>query len=166
MGRLFDAVSALVGVCEKSSYEAQAAIELQQSAQSYTMSSAYNLDKVQPYPFRIDASLPVKQLRVAALFDALLSDLEHRIPVPVISTRFHLTVVEMITQLCDLIRHETDIQNVALSGGVFQNGLLMESLVSRLTSRGLKVLIHRQVPCNDGGVSLGQAAMAGVASIR
>jgi hydrogenase maturation protein HypF len=165
MGRLFDAVSALVGVCEKASYEAQAAIELQQVAQSYTVSSAYHPDKLQPYPFRIDASLSVKQVRVASLFDALLSDLEHGIPVPVMSIRFHITVVEMIIQLCEFTRAETGIKTIALSGGVFQNALLMESLVPRLNSRGWKVLIHRQVPCNDGGVSLGQAVMAGVASI-
>ena len=165
MGRLFDAVSALLGICEKASYEAQAAIELQQTAQTYILSSAFNPDEVQPYPFGIDCLTPVKQLRVAVLFDALLSDVEHHIPSTVIAARFHLTVVEMIVQLCDLLSAETDIHTVALSGGVFQNALLVQALVPRLRAQGLQVLYHRQVPCNDGGVSLGQAVMAGFTSI-
>ena len=165
MGRLFDAASALLGICENASYEAQAAIELQQAAQTYTLSPAYNPDVVQPYPFDIDTSAPVKQLRVAKLFDALLSDMEHHILVTIIAARFHLTVVEMIVQLCDLIREDTDIHSVALSGGVFQNALLMQTLVPKLHSHGLRVLYHKQVPCNDGGISLGQAVMAGVTAL-
>ncbi len=165
MGRLFDAVSALLGICEKATYEAQAAIELQQAAQTYFLSSAHHHDAVQPYPFTIDASTSLKQLRLAALFDALLFDVEHHIPKRLIAARFHLTVVEMIIQLCELIRMETDIHTVALSGGVFQNTLLVQTVVPRLNSRGLRVLCHRQVPCNDGGVSLGQAVMAGLTSV-
>ena len=163
MGRLFDAVSALLGICDQASYEAQAAIELQQAAQTYLWSSGSNLDAVQPYPFTIDASASPKQLRLAGLFDALLFDMEHHISTPVIAARFHLTVVEMILQLCELISKETDVHTVALSGGVFQNALLVQTVVPRLQSRVLRVLTHRQVPCNDGGVSLGQAVMAGLA---
>jgi hydrogenase maturation protein HypF len=165
MGRLFDAVSALLGICEKTSYEAQAAIELQQRAQRYTLSPAYNADKLRPYPFSIDTTALVKQLRVAELFEALLSEIEHQVPVGKIAARFHITVVEMIVQLCDNIKKEAGICTVALSGGVFQNALLVQTLVPRLQSHGLRVLMHRQVPCNDGGLSLGQAVMAGVAAL-
>jgi hydrogenase maturation protein HypF len=164
MGRLFDAVSALLGICEKTSYEAQAAIELQQAAEAHTLSPGYRTDNVSLYPFAIDVTAPVKQLRVAELFEALLSEIENQVPIEEIAARFHFTVAEMIVQLCDSIKEETGIHTAALSGGVFQNALLVQALVPRLQARGLRVLIHRQVPCNDGGVSLGQAVMAGVAA--
>jgi hydrogenase maturation protein HypF len=166
MGRLFDAVSALLGIREKASYEAQAAIELQQVAQTYFLSSPHISEKLEPYPFTIDDDGSLKKLRVAVLLDALLYDMEHNIPRTVVAARFHLTIAEMIVQLCDLLSMEMDIHTVALSGGVFQNKLLMETVIPRLSSHGLRVLTHQQVPCNDGGVSLGQAVMAGLAAVE
>ncbi|MDF1513010.1 MAG: carbamoyltransferase HypF [Anaerolineae bacterium] len=163
MGRLFDAVSALLGICENATYEAQAAIELQFAAEAFWLASAGPDDALLPYPFEIDTSAPLKQLRVAPLLDALLADMEDGSPVECMAARFHLTVSEMILRLCRLLGTETGIRTVALSGGVFQNALLVRTVVPRLEALGLRTLLHRQVPCNDGGVSLGQAAMAGLA---
>ncbi len=166
MGRLFDAVSALVGICDQASYEAQAAIELQQAAETGFLSPEFHQDGLQPYPFAFDASAAPKQVRLAGLFDAVLFDMEHAISRSVIAARFHLTIADMILQLCALIRVETGLHTVALSGGVFQNALLVQLVVPKLASHGFRVLIHRQVPCNDGGVSLGQAVIAGLDDVN
>lgn len=162
MGRLFDAVSALLGICESASYEAQAAIELQAAAETFYTSLPSGHDKRAPYPFDVDTGTTMKKIRVGTLFDALLFDMEHGISKESIAARFHVTVGEMVFQLCHLIRQESDIHTVALSGGVFQNALLMQHVVPRLSSCGFRVLLHSKVPCNDGGVSLGQAVLAGL----
>jgi hydrogenase maturation protein HypF len=84
----------------------------------------------------------------------------NQVPVPVISRRFHQTVAEIITEVCQGLARDTGINEVALSGGVFQNRLLLRLATSSLEKTGLAVLIHRLVPCNDGGISLGQAVIA------
>ncbi len=151
MGRLFDAVSALLGVCRETSYEAQAAIELEQIAAPAAA--------LAPYPFAIERDI----IRVAPLFYALLGDLARGIPVPEIAARFHVTVAEMVVAGARRIREETGIATVALSGGVFQNRLLLELTLPRLEAAGFELLLHRQMPPNDGGVSLGQAAVGAFA---
>jgi hydrogenase maturation protein HypF len=89
-----------------------------------------------------------------------MEDLASGLPAGVIAARFHRSVAEMVARTCETLRRETGIDRVALSGGVFQNRLLLGLSVDLLESRGLKVLLHRQVPCNDGGISLGQAVIA------
>jgi hydrogenase maturation protein HypF len=74
--------------------------------------------------------------------------------------RFHLTTAELIQVMCERIAEDTGLRTVALSGGCFQNRLLLSLAVPRLRERGFRVLLHRQVPCNDGGISLGQAVIA------
>ena len=98
-------------------------------------------------------------VRVAALFDALLGDIEHGIPVPDIALRFHITVAQMIVAVSERLRASTGLTTVAMSGGVFQNRLLLQLAVPRLQNAGFDVLLHRHVPCNDGCVSLGQAVL-------
>ncbi len=177
MGRLFDAVSALLGICHEASYEAQAAIELEQVVPTARAAAG---SEVSPYPFSIDAAVgspmrdsrfsdslildsPIRitplQIGVAPLFDAILDDLDHGIPAADIALRFHVTVASMAVTVCGRLRESTGIDTVALSGGVFQNRLLLSLSVTRLRHAGFKVLTHQQVPPNDGGVSLGQAAM-------
>ncbi|MGC9399317.1 MAG: carbamoyltransferase HypF [Anaerolineae bacterium] len=155
MGRLFDAVSALLDVRRDATYEAQAAMELEQLAASHRAPAA-------PYPFALADHEGVIQIRVAALFETLLDDVARGTPVPHIAKRFHDTVAEMILRVSTRLREETDISTVALSGGVFQNHLLLELTVPRLRAADFDVLLHRQVPPNDGGLSLGQAAIANV----
>ena len=148
MGRLFDAVSALLGVCTQTSYEAQAAIELEQIAAPG--------DAWAPYPFRLEAGV----VRLAPLFYTLLEELGRGTTTPEIAARFHATVGAIIVDVCTGIRDQTGLNTVALSGGVFQNALLLELAVPQLRTAGFDVLLHHQVPCNDGGVSLGQAVYA------
>ncbi len=153
MGRLFDAVSALLGICRESSYEAQAAIELEQVAASCR-------DSFAPYPFTLGDHEGVLQITVAPLFEALLAELARGTAVAQSARRFHDTVVEMLLRVNGRLRDQTGINVVALSGGVFQNRLLLQLAVPRLRAAGFDVLLHHRVPSNDGGISLGQATLA------
>jgi len=152
-GRLFDAVSALLGVRQRITYEAQAAIELEQVA-------SRQASKRPSYPARIDRMDAKWIVALGPLFRALLKELEEGTPVPEISARFHLTMAELILEMCLRIQENTRLRTVALSGGCFQNRLLFSQTVAGLREAGFEVLVHRQVPSNDGGLSLGQAAIA------
>ncbi len=152
-GRLFDAVAALAGVRFEVDYDAQAAIELEmQAAQANGESGSY------PYTVGRESGLRVVQWE--KLFDAILSDLRAHVATPIIARRFHNTIARMTAAVCGQIAGERDIARVALSGGVFQNRLLSRLVTAALRDQGLEVLTHRDVPCNDGGISLGQAVVA------
>ncbi len=155
-GRLFDAVSALAGVRGEIDYEAQAAIELE-------MLAAAGTDKAETYPFSIVEEDGTALVRLGELLSGLVGDIRNKIPVPVISRKFHHTVAKIITAMCKLIAKETGINQVALSGGVFQNRLLLKLVTSALQRGNFSVLTHHLVPCNDGGISLGQAVVANFA---
>ena len=149
-GRLFDAVSAILGLREVVNYEGQAAIELEQCAAP---------DERAGYLATVDDGSPV-QVRGADLVRAVVADLAAGVPRPVVAARFHNGVVDAIVQVCLTLRDRTGLSVVALSGGVFQNLLLLVRSVDRLTANGFRVLTHSRVPTNDGGISLGQAAVA------
>jgi hydrogenase maturation protein HypF len=155
MGRLFDAVSALLGVCTQTSYEAQAAIELEQIANCDLQSAICS-----SYPFQVEMAQDGRIVRLQEMFVALVEDVERGVPAAEIGWRFHCTVTHMIVQVCQTIAEETGLRTVALSGGCFQNRVLLRLAAPALRSAGLDVLLHRQVPCNDGGLSLGQATIA------
>jgi len=170
-GRLFDAVAALVGLRGRVSYDAQAAIELEMASLPF----AERGGRIQghPYPFDIQerAGDPaaheaprVAVVRLRPLFEALLAERARGVAVGSIGLRFHATLAEVIGAQCERIAQQTGLRTVALSGGCFQNHLLLRLAVERLEAAGLRVLVHRQVPCNDGGISLGQAAVAHFAS--
>jgi hydrogenase maturation protein HypF len=148
-GRLFDAVSALIGVRGAIDYDAQAAIELEMAADEGHWA---------PYPFLIEGQEGVIKLR--EVFQGLLDDLRAGADRGVMSAKFHSTVVAMVTEMCQRIAANTGIAKVALSGGVFQNRLLLRSTVAALKEAGFEVITHARVPTNDGGVSLGQAVVA------
>lgn len=157
-GRLFDAVSALLGIRERITYEAQAAIELEMAAQIPDLQSPVSNSG---YPFDIvDDGDGVAVIRLRKLFDALLAERREGVVTGEMAFRFHVTVAEMMRETCEHIARETGLRTVALSGGCFQNRLLIALVVPRLRELGLRVLVHRQVPCNDGGISLGQAVIA------
>jgi hydrogenase maturation protein HypF len=149
-GRLFDAVAALVGVRDVINYEGQAAIELEQIADVHERGS---------YPVTITGGT---ELRVAGsdLVRAAAEDLVAGVPASMIAARFHNGVAAAILTVCMRLREQTGLAVAALSGGVFQNLLLTSQVVARLTDEGFRVLVHSRVPCNDGGISLGQAAVA------
>jgi hydrogenase maturation protein HypF len=158
MGRLFDAISALLGIRGEIDYEGQAAVELEMSA--------YEEDYVhvqESYPYHIVEEEGIRIVRLRDLLSTILEDLRQNISKGRISVKFHNTVAQMINEMCRLIADETGITQVALSGGVFQNRLLLRKTVSLLKSSGFQVFTHRQVPCNDGGISLGQAVIANFA---
>lgn len=149
-GRLFDAVSALLGVRDVVSYEGQAAIELEHVA-SHAETGSY------PVPVSDD---DVARLDVSHLVRCLADDLGRGTEVPVLAARFHNALADLVLDVCQRLRDQHALHTVALSGGVFQNALLVTRCLERLESQGFTVLTHRQVPCNDGGISLGQAAVA------
>ncbi|GAA3257021.1 carbamoyltransferase HypF [Nonomuraea helvata] len=147
-GRLFDAVAALLGVRDTISYEGQAAIELERLADPAERGA---------YPAAVSDDLVVAG---ADLVRAAAADLVAGVEPAVIAARFHNGVSEVIVRCCRLLRDATGLATVALSGGVFQNVLLLGRTVERLSGAGFRVLTHAGVPANDGGISLGQVAVA------
>ncbi len=147
MGRLFDAVSALLGVCETASYEGQAAIELEAIADPAETGF---------YTFAVEGDI----INPAPVLNALLVDWRSGAKLPQLSARFHNSVVELVRALTARIRNEENIDLVALSGGVWQNRFLLEKTLAVLHQDGYHVLIHRQLPPNDACISLGQAVIA------
>ena len=159
MGRLFDAVAALIGIRQSVSYEAQAAIEME----------AMSVDRLDStsYPFTISGNSPCI-IDPGPLFEAIISDLIANVPRGTIINRFHCSISQIIVDCCLQARLEEHIHQVALSGGVFQNQLLLQQTIERLEEAGFEVFFNRIVPANDGGLALGQAiiATASIASDR
>jgi len=152
-GRLFDAVSALIGVRGEIEYEAQAAIELEMLAYD-------GADETTSYPFSISEMDSISLIKLKDLFSAIVRDLQGDATQARIAAKFHNTIAQIITMLCQVISEKTGINQVVLSGGVFQNRLLLRKAVGLLEAEGFEVFTHRQVPTNDGGISLGQAVIA------
>ena len=166
MGRLFDAISALLGIKGEIDYEGQAAVELEMAAHSSVIAGELGeaISHAQEiYPYRIVEDEGLRIVRLGDLLSAVIEDMHQGVSKGRISVRFHNTVARMTSEMCHLIADETGINNVALSGGVFQNRLLLRKTISLLESSGFHVFTHRQVPCNDGGISLGQAVIANFA---
>ena len=151
MGRLFDGVSALLGICTRVSYEGQAAIELEAAAEP--------ADNVF-YPFNFDVTELPWTVDPREIVAAVLADLREGTPKGIAATRFHSTIVQIIRAVCQRIRRERGLATVVLSGGCFQNLLLLEGACRLLEMDGFDVRHHRLVPTNDGGLSLGQAVAA------
>jgi hydrogenase maturation protein HypF len=153
MGRLFDAVAALTGVRGIIEYEAQAAIDLEMLA--YIASGETGV-----YPFTLEEQNGLNVIKLRDLLVSVIADILKKTPEAVIAARFHNTVAQMILKTCETIASKTDLKRVALSGGVFQNRLLTRITLPLMESAGFEVYTHRQVPCNDGGISLGQVVIA------
>ena len=151
VGRLFDAVAAILGLRDEVTYEGQAAVDLEQCADPYERAS---------YRAGIDAGA----VRGADLVRAAVDDLSTGTPIGTIAARFQNGLVDATARMCAEIRTATGVATVALSGGVFQNVLLTTRLVDALERNGFEVLTHSRVPPNDGGISLGQAAVAAAQS--
>lgn len=149
LGRLFDAVSALLGIRKEVGYEGQAAIELEMLAVKSEAAYPYDIHEGEP------ALLDVKEM-IAAIVDDILNGVDRAY----IAGRFHNTVAAMLTEICLRLKKKTQIKTVAMSGGVFQNQLLLEQLLRRLKFAGFRTYLNHKVPPNDGGLSFGQAAVA------
>jgi len=154
-GRFFDAVSALLGVRSEVDYEAQAAIELEMLAPDDTDGSDSG-----SYSFSIDDKNGIRIIRLGEVLSEIIGDMKENVSIPEISLKFHNTIAEIITRTCKIIAGESNIKRVALSGGVFQNRLLSRLTAAALRKEDFEVLMHQLIPCNDGGISLGQAVIA------
>jgi hydrogenase maturation protein HypF len=105
------------------------------------------------------------RIEVAPLIRSVVTDIGHGVRPQTIAARFHNSLADMVAEVCCRLRHESGLSTVVLSGGVFQNTLLLSRTIARLRHESFDTLIHRQVPCNDGGIALGQAAVAAHNSI-
>ena len=149
-GRLFDAVAAIIGLRTVVNFEAQAAIELEMIAEDGNTAR---------YPFEIEAG-PLWKLDFRPMIERIAREAEEGAPRPAISAKFHNTLAEAIVETCRRIRGETRLARVCLSGGTFQNMRLLALAVAGLRGAGFEVFLHAKVPPNDGGIALGQAAIA------
>jgi len=145
-GRLFDAVSALLGVCLENRYEAQAAIELE--AVAFAGAPAFGFD------------LHEDEIDLRDCIRELVSAIGKGEPVSLLSSRFHQTVANAIIAACEKLRASEGLTRVCLSGGSFQNVTLLEATVGGLERAGFETFWQSKIPCNDGGLSLGQAVIA------
>ena len=152
-GRLFDAVASLVGLRDKNAYEGQAPIELEMRQRR---------GETGEYPWRIEKGEDLRRLLTDDLIRGIVEDLAHGTSKGVVSARFHNTIMRMLQDMCRLLREETGIEEVAMSGGSFQNATLLTGLTRMLELDGFQVYTHRLVPSNDGGLALGQAVCAGL----
>lgn len=150
-GRLFDAVAALVGLCPEITYEGQAAIRLQTAADE-DVTDAYNFD--------LEPSGGMTIISFGRALREILADLGVGAPVGRVSARFHNAVAAAVAACCEQVRERRRLETVVLTGGVFQNDLLLRRSRSLLRARGFRVCTNERVPPNDGGISLGQAAVA------
>jgi hydrogenase maturation protein HypF len=150
-GRLFDAVSALVGVRQEVFYEGQAAIELEMAADK---------DEEGFYSYDLEEFGNGSQVMLEPIIRGIVTDIADKVSVPTIAGKFHNTMAKIILNICLRVRKASGIEKVALSGGVFQNTLLLNKTSTLLDGKGFKVYTQHRVPPNDGGIALGQAVIA------
>ena len=148
MGRLFDAVASLIGIRNDVTYEAQASIEMEVLARPF-------ISQAKIYPYSINESIQVKDM-----LSGIIQDVRNSVSVGMIGARFHKTIAQIAIDICKRARTKTDLNEVALSGGVWQNQILLDLVRSGLEKQGFIVYFHKQVPTNDGGLALGQVVIA------
>jgi len=156
LGRLFDGVAAICGIRRQVSFEGQAAMELEMVAAD-TARSTYDTE------WRSDG---IYKILPAPIIRGVVKDLQEGRSVAEISAKFHRTLIGLFADLCTALRRDRDLNRVVLSGGVFQNSILLTGLISALEERNFSVFSHQQVPTNDGGIALGQAVVAAAVSRR
>jgi hydrogenase maturation protein HypF len=150
-GRLFDAISALLNIRKEADYEGQAAVELESVAE---------LNDEDGYPFDVIEKDGIQVVSFDRMFRSIIDDMMNKKPATCIAGKFHSTIAEVILTVCRMLVEKTCINRIALSGGVFQNRLLLELTIKKLEKEGMTVLVHHDVPSNDGGIALGQAVIA------
>lgn len=148
-GRLFDAVSSILGIRHETTYEGQAAIELEAAAEG--SGESYPFDFIGGYSFQIDVCDTIRSLALDFLRGSAAA---------AVSARFHRTMAEVVIRSCVRIRDADGLNRVCLSGGTFQNLRLLDLCVEGLRQKGFESFLHHRVPCNDGGLALGQAVIA------
>ncbi len=147
MGRLFDAVAALTGICQYSSYHAEAPMRLE---------SAVSKGDFGIYPFKIKE----KDISVMPMIREIVKDKMSGVPVGIIAAKFHHTIIKIVVDAVQRTSHHSGLKKVVLSGGSFQNRILLENTENQLIEKGFHVFAHEKVPSNDAGIALGQLAIA------
>ena len=150
LGRLFDGIAALLNIRSTVAFEGQAAMELEM------MASDLN-DDVYEYDWSFQKGY---QIDPGPIIQGVVIDIENGFSIATISAKFHMTLIKLFSDLCGNLKKETGISRVALSGGCFQNAILLKGLAQALETNGFHVLTHEKVPANDGGICLGQAIIA------
>ncbi|HLO30362.1 MAG TPA: carbamoyltransferase HypF [Anaerolineales bacterium] len=157
MGRLFDAVASFIGVRNDVSYEAQAAIEMEVLAKPF-------VSVAKSYPYVTHETANGTTIGLKELLSSIVQDARANESIGIIAARFHKTIAEMAIEICKRARSQTDLNEVALSGGVWQNQILLNLVRDGLHQAEFIVYFHKQVPTNDGGLALGQAVIANYVS--
>ena len=150
LGRLFDGIAAIIGIRNHVFFEGQAAMELEMLADENT-EGFYNYEWVSEDLYRAI---------LQPIINGVVHDMGKGIDRSVISAKFHITIIHLFSDLCEVIRDDTGLNRVVLSGGVFQNSILLTGFIKSLGDKGFEVYTHSLVPTNDGGISLGQAVVA------
>jgi len=151
IGRLFDAISSIIGVREKISYEGQASIELE---------ALINNPCDMYYNYEIIKEQELYLIKPNNIIYSIFKDINNNVSIEVISSKFHNTIVNFTVDMCVLIRNKININEVVLSGGVFQNAYILSNLIEALKEKDFTVYSHENIPTNDGGVSIGQIIIA------
>jgi hydrogenase maturation protein HypF len=154
LGRLFDAVAAIAGIRQRVNFEGQAAMELEMLAEGHS-DAIYDIQWTSQQPIKIQPQTIIR---------GIVQDIQNGMSTADISSKFHQTLIVLFTEICATIRHQHDLNRVVLSGGCFQNSLLLKGLIGQLKTHDFEVYAHRQVPANDGGIALGQAMVAAAVS--
>ena len=150
LGRLFDGIAAIIGIRNRVSFEGQAAMELEMLAEK-RMTASYDYDW---------KSGDIHRILFQPIIRGVANDMQKGVAPSEISGKFHSTLVGLFSELCSTIGKETGLNRVVLSGGAFQNSLLLTGLIQTLTRNNFEVFTHTLVPPNDGGIALGQAMVA------
>lgn len=153
MGRLFEAVASLIGVRNECTYEAQAAMEMEVLSKPFLLAARC-------YPYVVDETQDATIIRLHALLQAIVKEVRANELIGQIAANFHKTIAKIAIDLCRHARGSAGLNEVVLSGGVWQNQILLNLVRDGLRQDGFVVYSHKQVPTNDGGLSLGQAVIA------
>ena len=155
LGRLFDAVAFLLGLCRYNRFEAEAAMMMEAAARGYPVVTPLPYNRIEP-----EGSEAAVRLDIRPMIETILGALRQGRPVGEIARGFHETVAAMLAKAAIQEARQANLRHVVLSGGCFANRLLLERVGALLDEAGLEVYAHQQVPTGDGGVALGQAVVA------
>lgn len=150
LGRFFDGIAAIIGIRNYVVFEGQAAMELEMLA-GKSIKESYNFEWI---------SGNMHKVLLQPIVCGVVDDMRKGVHPSNISSKFHATIIKLFSELCEVIRKESGLNRIALSGGVFQNSIILTGLMEKLEEKGFQVFTHTQVPANDGGISLGQAMVA------
>ena len=163
MGRLFDGVSSLIGICDFAGYEGEAAIRLEKTIEGmgHSVPQGYGAGRAERrYSFKYGNENGIIIIDWKPVIRGVVKDLKLGVKKPVISMKFHNAICDMVKEVCIILRKKYKIKKVCMSGGVFQNKNLSGRLRPMLVKEGFNVYGHKKVPTHDGGIALGQAILA------